>query len=384
MEKAWHMTLSEYQQKVTPILKKYKKFVEKYPQYFKRADYSGLYYLTPQEFFDKEMEKLVAQGYKNIANKEYIDDSWLTRFSGDDKVMPDYEVPADIKKQYDEQIKVLEEIFGKYTKKVESDEIKNNKRTIRRVSEEDTYVEELLDKEITPERLQEIFDSVGLRIPKRIQDMKAKVEKQGYDRSTQKSKAARDKEFVKKVYDSLGSSVQVLKDRYRNRIEGLLDRWKKYADKPYKFETEIKDPLIFTMFSLVDKDRNKIPDFEKKMEALEKEYAESFILEFVYNINNKLVQVNEEFGYPEIKIENISFGKGRMEGKITMKYPSLELSVAVEVILAGGYNIQKLHERYLIKIFKDGKLVNLEKLDNLKKELKENRFQNFTEFLNEN
>jgi hypothetical protein len=380
MEKAWHMTLSEYQQTVTPLLKKYYKFMEKYPQYFKRADYYGLKYLTPQEFFDKEMESLIVQGYKNIATKDYIDELWSSKYSSNKGIEPDYNVPKDIIKQYEEQMKVFQEIFGEFVSKIESDETRNNKRTIRRVSETDIYVEELLDKKITPQRLQEIFDSVGLRIPKRIQEMKNKVEKKGYDRSFEVLKATRNKEFAKKVYNALGSSVQVLKDRYRNRMEDLIERWLNFDGPFYRFEDKMKDPMMTQVVrNLLDKDKNKIAEYDKQMEVLEKDYADSFIMEFVHNINYKLAKTNEDFGYPEIKINSIQFNRGRMEGTLSMKYSDFDLFVEVDVILAGGYNIQRLHERYLIKIFKDGKIINLEKLDNLK----ESRIQNFQEFINE-
>lgn len=379
-QKAWHMTLTEYQEKVTPLLKKFFKFVEKYPQYFRKADYYGLFYLTPQEFLEKEMEKMIAQGYKNIANKEYIDTSWSDSYMSSSRgTRPEYDVPADILKQYKDQIEELDKIFSPFTNKVERDEVKNNKRTIRRVADGDTYVEELLDKEITPHRLQEIFDSVGLRIPKRIQQMKNKVESAGYDRSSQLLKAKKDKEFLKKVYQALGNSIQVLRDRFRSRVEGLIERWKKFEGPSYRFEDQIKDPVVNDVLRLLDKEKNKIPQFEERMKVLEDAYAESFIVEFVHNINNKLAIVNEEFGHPEIKINNIGFRSGRMEGTLSMEYPNFKLFVEVEVILAGGYNIQRLHERYLIKIFKDGKMINLEKLDKLGK-LEESKFLNFSQF----
>jgi len=171
------MTLDEYKEQVTPVLKAYRKFLKKNLTYFKTRGWNGLEQVTYPEYEVDKIKKLKKQGFGSIATKEYATKDWIE--SGRESTD---EVPKEIYAEYLEYIGILKGFFGEQIDRVEHDEVGKNKRSVRRAIDNDTYIDALIDGVVTTERLEEIVASVGVKLPKRVLAMKQKVES-GYTRS---------------------------------------------------------------------------------------------------------------------------------------------------------------------------------------------------------
>ena len=163
---AYLMTLSEYQEKVSPVLKSFHKFIKKNEDYLRSASYSyGVLYHDFDEYMEdakKRWENSRKESWEKEKtwdesfNKEYAIKKWLNHPP----------ISKEIKNTYKEYKDFFTLVFGeKNLSRLENDETKSNKRSLRRAIEDDTYLNLLRNKELTVEKLTEIFDSVGVNVP---------------------------------------------------------------------------------------------------------------------------------------------------------------------------------------------------------------------------
>src|SRR5690606_39615758 len=98
---------------------------------------------------------------------------------------------------------------------------KTHKSEIRLAISGDVYVEELKNDEIDFNLLEDVCGSVGIIIPKRVYDLKEKVEAGLYKRGFVKA----NKEFLSSIKESLTPYINKLKDIKRIHIMGNIEKY---------------------------------------------------------------------------------------------------------------------------------------------------------------
>lgn len=158
------ITLSEYKEKITPIIKSFNKFVAKNDAYLKNSDYYGVIYNTYDEYIEKAKKK-----YESVPISKHYNRTWDESWEKDNiekKWLNHKPIPTEIKKTYNEYLDFFKFIFGeKYLTKIEPDETGSNKRAIKRAIDDETYINLLKDNKLNYERFEEILASVGLKVP---------------------------------------------------------------------------------------------------------------------------------------------------------------------------------------------------------------------------
>src|SRR6185369_4164903 len=149
--KASLMTLQKYQETVSPLFKEYNKFLKQNAKYFKKAGYSGILYNTYDQYVEHETADLKRGGYDTLVTPEYINKKWLEGYRSDDVTRVLENPPPDVKARYDEFVVKFSEYFTKRDMElIDRDEVKSNKRSVRRAIDNDFYIDALKDGEISP------------------------------------------------------------------------------------------------------------------------------------------------------------------------------------------------------------------------------------------
>jgi hypothetical protein len=373
------MTLTQYQEQVTPVIKEYQKFLKKNIQWFKNVEYYGFYQKTYSQYIENEKAR-------EYFDKSYADKRWINEYQKINE-----EPHANVLQQYNSFIEKLSIFFSEQDlKNIQKDEIKSNKRTIRRAIDSDFYIDALKDGLVTPQKLVEIFASVGIKMTSRIEKMKYKVEVEGYDRLTELAQAKKTKEFedtlrkeLKPYYDSLKEREKLrltkiiaeFEEKYQGDISnikydhrtGNMKDYQNYQNEIQYFQ-QVRD--FFTSNFSKTKDlkiwkAEKIEAFDQLMENKITAYAENFITTLVYRLELKFRVINSKLGQPVLHVESYNTGSGIFEGNIKATWSNgVEILIETEVIIAGGM-IQTDHYRYLIKPFYKGKFIDLENIDSL-------------------
>jgi len=200
------MTLSEYKEKVSPILKSFWKFISKNTEYLKHSwlTYGGVNFLTWDEYLD-EAKKRWQKKEDDRSWEKTFDESWEKEYA--EKQWPDHkQAPKEVIDTYKEFMIIFSKIFGKENlTKIENDETNSSKRSVRRALDDQTYVNLLKDGKLEYEKFEEIVTSVGLKIPagfnKKL-NFKPKVKV-----------IEKTPEDILKIYNSITKCLSALNDR---------------------------------------------------------------------------------------------------------------------------------------------------------------------------
>jgi len=170
--------------------------------------------------------------------------------------------------------------------------------------------------------------------------------------------------------------VKQLKERKRSSIIKLVESFEESdTNDMYEFYRKVSkaNPGAYNLLNkLFEKEKgnynpnssvHRVEKFDEIIENICLQYVDDVIMRFISRTNKKLAVINKKIGLPDIKMCNFSVN-GDIEGSIDLVWDNgFELNLKARIILAGGTYLQRLHERYLLHFFKDGKNIEIEQID---------------------
>ena len=382
------MTLDEYKEKVTPLIQAYKKFLKKNSNWFVKPDYYGIAHYSFEEAFElKDSPNAVfMDSYgREIPTEEKIRRNYSYKKTRNfDEEYTQEPTPPNLIAENKDFIKKLKKYFTfiDLNEKIQDDETKSNKRAVRRAIDNNTYKNLLTNKEVQLRQLENVADSVGIKLPKSIFD-KATQNQMKYEEELGKLLSnipALSLEKLKELIEQIKIDLKPLEDEVYEReyeryseiindnigktflaekLNPILPIW----DKIYVYEAEYKDEQKTdwrgSYYTSKVRYENLIElksDWENKLSVWLKEVVDNLKNSIIIAIMSNFQNINIPIEFIErLKIE-VGF-KG-FEGSYKFTFVNGSSFVMnFQGIGAGGYNIQKYHFRFLTN-FSDVKLTD--------------------------
>jgi hypothetical protein len=374
---AYEMTLDEYQAKVSPIIKEYRKFIKKYEKWFAASAYNGLLYLSLEEVIDS-LNNGISYSQFRMPDK----DSWFKDRTPEQQARYEYSyrktrkfdenytqdpTPQYLIDEKNNYINKFKEFFTQeeIESRVEQDELKSNKRSVRRAIDNGTYAKMLESGEITIERLNEIGDSVGVRIPRSVLSPKDKL-KAEFDEKKRKALSELPTISVEKMDALIQSILEDLKPleseiyiKERKRILELFSKVTKLQEISVKDLAQMNLPqiniYIITTVRVIEEDRRVKEKFVKvelndnweiELNKALVEFVEALKYKIIFSIINNFDRITVPIA--EIERLGIKAGNKGFEGQYKFIFENgCSFIFETQSIPAGGYNIQAFHYRFL-------------------------------------
>ena len=381
---AYLMTLEEYQKTVVPVLSEYNKFIKKNFDYLASTDYNGMFYYTFPELLS-DVKKGTQKGFmfrRGEYDKGYSDEEFARRAFGYrktgkfDKEYEPAKTPEGLTEKKNEYINKLRNYFTEeeIVRLIEKDELKSNKRTVKRAIDNDTYKKLLNEGKVTVEQIENVAESVGVKLPKKIfsESLKKSMESQALYDKIYASMPSVNKQVLSKMVDDIKETFKPLEKiiyeretkRYEKSILETLEQkeadvhklhdWLHFFDFVFKYEKQEerkhkekdrynRDITVTThwIVGLSLKDGWKDAVSKAVLEEIE-----MLKVNMIYSIIDNFQKIT----MPIESIEQVSLDVGAkgFEGTYKFKFKNGSSFIfKTEAIGAGGYNIQRYHFRYL-------------------------------------
>lgn len=377
---AYLMTIEEYQQKVTPLIQEYRKFLRKNDEYFRNIDYGGLRVVDLQEVIDSfNAGKNIGGHFRLVTEPK----DWEGRYTPEQQARRTFAyyktrdfnedftadpTPQNVLDQKNDFLKKFEKYFTQeeIDRRVENDELKSPKRAIRRAIDNGTYKTLLENKEVTIEQLERVANSVGVRLPKSIFSKSTQnqmdYEKKLGELTRNLPKISQDN--LTKMINQILISVKPLEkeifenemDRFSNIIKRLYDQQKVRDEEmsvQLPFYSEIfnyqkskertlgdrQDKIYFEQLTLK-------PDWKLKLSKIITEYIEYLKQKMILTIMANFDRIT--LAMTSITMTNLEVNNGMFDGTFRFEFENgSSFYFHFRSVGAGGHTIQQYHFRYI-------------------------------------
>ena len=374
---AYLMTISEYQDRVVPLLKEYEKFARKNSEYLSDTSYSGFYKVTFEQVVSRGLEgKKTGYYFRRDNEKELIED-WNERKlrKYDDQTIPK-PTPKDV---LEKNISFFNDLNKFFDEKVifdglKSEYKKSNKPEIRRAIEDDTYKKLLENGEITEEQVIKIAEEHGIKVPKRVFSQESNLKKEA--KKQMDEILSKIPKMNKDVFDSLYNQLfkdfedveKIVFEREKERYEGLIKEcielskkegginedklqssisfWKLIFKESKSIAIYGKDSRGYPTSQYFQKNLELKSDYKPVMDKIILDYAESLKYRFLKSVLENFPKVSKPI--TNIEKKKIDLGVKGFEGRYRFNFADGSyFDFVTEAIPAAGYNIVAFHYRYI-------------------------------------
>lgn len=373
MNKAYLMTLEDYTEKVIPLVKEFRKFLSK-NKYFISLSYGGytLYsYPELQAAMHNKENLSVKFNFSEIRSYEtpeqQLNRGWLLSL--------DKEAPQSIIDQKNEYISKLNDIFGnEYVERnlEDTDNAKSNKRAIRYAIDHDIYTKLLKEGKVEYAEIEKVANSAGVKLPKKVS------ESQPVDQLNQKKYAelystlpsvnrAKLEELVKTIEASYSEFAAKIEEAEYQRMREVVGHiWALDEITMGKFTQQMPYDGVFDIAKMFVTRREEQPqdkfgrkevisyynippltaNWEVTLREEVKKYVETLKYALIGSILNNFIKLSKPIA--NISKDFVRLGAKGFEGGFNFEFiDGSKFTFETQAIVAGGYNIQILHLRYL-------------------------------------
>ena len=369
------MLKDEYKKTITPLFKKYMKFVDANDKYIKR-DYDKLAAYTADE---------------------YGVDSFMYKYHFDVKEV----VPSSVIEERNKYFKEIEDIFGYSVNKMNTTYVNSNRDCIKKAIDDGTYENLLKDGVINIKNIEMLLTDAKYKIPTKFYEIDKNLNVLGITKEVEGDLMAGRLKFISDLKNKFKVVYDSKRENYYQYYYKIISKYAKFIEN-YDFTTmqklkwdfnifatgkdpkiEIKETrsgsiktilysyYVLDLFSynIVGADSKLPNDWDDKIKIKSIKYADDIFENFADKLLYKFSGLNKK-QFPVVEEGTLGhYSSKGFDCELLIKYPNgFVFEIKANAIWAGGYNIQVEHVRGLFKYFYKDKNVSSSDIIKLYKE----------------
>lgn len=346
-----HMELNEYLETVAPLVKEFRACLKN--GYFIQIDTYGFGFCTYNDHILYNKKKWTHIG-EELALKELAL-----------KKVKNATVPDSEKKRFEWLVSMLATTFdvslgeGLRTPfQIDSAATEKGHKAVVRQALDSHYVNDVLSGVLSLEDVSRVCESVGVRVTKRVLDLKKVV----FDiNEYRKTLSPVNQVFLSNFEEALKPYKDELRARRKSQIDSLLEKYPVVEGvcPPASYSMAVEVPEREVLFKVA------LLGYGSAVDQLCSRYVDSMCMLFTSRVILKMNNVAETQKGCSCKVEvfGVDFSSGIIEASVSFTYcDGLEVLCRSKLVVAGGA-IQCEHYRYITNYWLNGKKASQQEID---------------------